>query len=147
MKKFEFSLETVLKHREQQEVIAHQNLRLIEKLLNHETDNLVKLLDELKTEIQLLTIYQKSSTMGGIMRDSHSYIEDLHKKIRQQELVIAKAGKEMNHFRYHLLEVMQKRKIIDNIRKRRLDEYEEKDNRLENKAQDELATIRYNQAR
>ena len=143
MKKFRFSLATLLQVRIQQEEIANKNLmeaHLILKknlldleILNQERENI-------KNNIRQIQMNMQNSY--AVTR-FYEYLHVIKNKILNQTLLANEAKLSVEIRRREVIRAMHQRKIIDNLREKRLDEWETSYYAKEHQFFDELATMRY----
>jgi flagellar FliJ protein len=140
MKKFRFRLETLLKFRKMEEEqaqikMAEANLRLIKEQ---------ELLDQfnhiLATSLTLLTQEQTGSPTVETLKTFSYYIDKIKRDIINQQAQVVKA----ETYRHECLTVLEaavkQRKLVDNLREKRLEQYKAELLQDEQKVLDELGT-------
>lgn len=143
MKKFEFSLTTLLKARKLKEEIAHRNLLETETvLIKHQKDlrTLYQQLDSLMIEIRA-----SQAGLSSIPRltELHYYVASVKQKILNQKFVVKEAEISLELSRQKVVQAMQERKIIENLNLKKLLEWEAFNKFQELKENDEIATSQY----
>lgn len=140
MKKFRFRLETLLKFRKMEEEQAQikmteANIRLYKEkeLLNQFQDRLVSTLDLLSKE-------QSGSLTVEILKTFSYYIDKIKRDIILQREQVAKAEDYRQECLTQLEDAMKQRKLVDNLREKRLDQYNIELLQEEQKVLDELGT-------
>lgn len=143
MKKFQFSLSTLLNVRRLKEEIAQKNLLESQILLQKEMTTLEEFLQAYygtKNEIRKI---QKSMSHPEEFTRLYEYLADMKKRIKAQQILVETAKMNVELKRQDVIRAMQQRKIIENLREKKFSEWENEFFDLERKAFDELATMQY----
>ncbi|CVK17656.1 flagellar export protein FliJ [Sporomusa sphaeroides] len=140
MKKFRFRLETLLKFRKMQEEQAQiklaeaaDRLRKAQELLNDLQNTLALNLDRLNDEQAGQPTIEKLKTFSY-------YIDKIKSEIIAQREQVAKATEYRQECLTLLEAAIQQRKLVDNLRKKRLEQYNNELLQEEQKILDELGT-------
>lgn len=143
MKKFRFSLSTLLKVRLEKENIARKKLQEAHLFLNNMTNALKDLEDQRDRIFESLRQKQRIAHHTTVINDHFNYLALLKKKIVNQHILIEEARYRLELQRKALIKAMQERKIIENLSEKQYAEWEYNMNEQEKIFFDELATIRF----
>lgn len=143
MKKFRFSLSTLLKVRREKENIARKNLQEAHLFLNKMTNALKDLENQRDGVFESLRQEQRMAHHTAIITDHFNYLALLKKKIVNQHILIEEARYQLELQRKAVIKAMQDRKIIENLSEKQYAEWEYNMNEQEKMFFDELATIRF----
>lgn len=84
---------------------------------------------------------------GGLnissLKQFNYYTARLNKQIEKKELEIVKAKKEVNEKRDELLEAVKQRKILENLKEIRFEQFKDEEVRAENQIVDEIVSYKY----
>lgn len=143
MKKFQFLLQTLLEVRQQKETVAYTDLMEAQLVLQR----MIKIHLDLENELQRQTCFIEEKKVKSIpaveLASDIEYGLLLNKKIMHQQDIINKTLDFVENKRQSLIDAMQKRKIIENLREKRHAEWESEFQSVEKTFFDELATIRF----
>lgn len=143
MKKFQFLLQTLLEVRQQKETVAYTDLMEAQLVLQR----MIKLHRDLENELQQLNGFIEEKKIKSIpaaeLASDIEYGLLLNKKIIHQQDIINKTLDFVENKRQSLIDAMQRRKIIENLREKRHSEWESEFQSVEKTFFDELATIRF----
>lgn len=143
MKKFLFSLETLLQVCKQKEEIAQKELLKAQLHFQEE----IRLLEEIQKKIEFLNRkIRETQLQDPILEDLKSYriyLESELKKLTLQYSRTEKACRHLENKRNHLILTMQKRKVIENLKEKKFDEWVLSGQNQEKKSFDELSTMHY----
>jgi flagellar FliJ protein len=146
MKKFQFSLSTLLQVRSQQEEIAHKNLLDSHLVLNKMNHQLIELFQELE-KIQTQILQKQCNQFPADLSEYYLYLEMLKKKIARQKNLVDEAEVSLERRRKEVVRAMQRRKIIENLRDKKYSEWETTNFNSERSSLDELSTMRYSKSK
>jgi flagellar FliJ protein len=147
MKKFRFSLSTLLQVRKQAEEIAHKNLLEAHLLLQRQLAGLSELHQEQDKIIRELRRLQRSDPNPEKIISLNNYMQSIEAKIERQLSSVKQATFFVELQRQEVIKAMQKRKIIENLKDKRYSEWEEELFDKERADQDELSTMRYSRSK
>ncbi|HWR05346.1 flagellar export protein FliJ [Sporomusa sp.] len=141
MKKFRFRLDTLLKFRKMQEEQAQIKLAEATTRLNKEHEQLGIFQNQLASNLTLLSQKQSSgsSTIETLKTFSY-YIDKIKRLISEQKIQVAKAAGYQQECLTELEGAIQQRKLVSNLQKKCLDQYNEELLQEEQKILDELGT-------
>lgn len=77
------------------------------------------------------------------LKQSNYYMAHLNKKVEQKEVEIVKATKEVDQKRNELIEAVKQRKILDNLKDIRFEQFREEEAKSENQIVDEIVSYKY----
>lgn len=138
-----FSLTTLLHVRRQQEELAHKNLLEAHLVLRKITVILQELHKELENLREQIRQSHKKRQNYSDLASYYRYMDVVKKKIERQGILVKEAEASVERQREDVVKAMQKRKIIENLRDKKLAEWESDNFDLERASLDELATMRY----
>ncbi|HWR43167.1 flagellar export protein FliJ [Sporomusa sp.] len=141
MKKFRFRLETLLKFRKMQEEQAQIKLAEATNRLNKEQEYLGILRNQLASNLKLLSQEQSSgSPTIETLKTFSYYIDKIKRHITEQQEQVAKAADYQQECLAELEGAIKQRKLVDNLREKRLEQYGKELLQEEQKILDELGT-------
>ena len=143
MKKFRFSLTTLLQVRREKENIARKNLLEEHLVLQDHLAKLIVLVRQRQQIIQSIREKQKEKLAIDELSHHFDYLQTLKKKIDRQFQQINEVHQQLEVLRQEVLKAVHQRKIIENLRDKKLTEWETKYLEQERAFFDELATIRF----
>lgn len=140
---FRFELQPVLALKEKLEDNKKRELGLAntkqEKLVR-EKNTLISLHNEAYDEIR------KQYTEGinvSDLKQFNYYTAHLNKQIEKKELEIVKATKEVQEKRNELLEAVKQRKILENLKEIKFEQFKDEEIKAENQIVDEIVSYKY----
>jgi flagellar export protein FliJ len=142
---YQFNLEPLLNHRRYQVEVLQKELADLKMRLDAEKDKLW-LLRQKKRETVLHL--QEKQTVGGPASESKLYIdfvEQLSKKMEAQKQNVLEAERNFSLKRQDLVAAQQKRKILDRLKEKGLQAYEQAQLKKERSLMDEVAAHQFNQ--
>ena len=136
---FKFKLESVLDWRKTKEGEAMLEVQYAKESLKEEEDKLNILLVE-------NTYVEEDLTSGSIdkMRQATLYKEILNDKLRVQRHMVSIAEENLLNKNDELIESHKELLVIEKLKDRRLNEYEEAEKKKEQSELDEFSILRYN---
>jgi len=140
MKKFQFRLETLLKFRKMEEEQAQIKMTEASISLYKEQDLLNQLQNKLVVSLDLLSQEQSGSPTIEILKTFGYYIDKIKREIIGQQEQVAKAETYRQECLIALEVAMKQRKLVDNLREKRLAQYHTELLQEEQKVLDELGT-------
>lgn len=143
MKKFRFRLETLLKFRKMQEEQAQLKLAEATNRLLTEREVLGGLHSKLTFNLDLLNKEQTSNPTIETLKTFSYYIDKIKSDIITQQDQVTKATAYRQECLYVLEAAIKQRKLVDNLREKRLEQYNNEVLQEEQKILDELGTQAY----
>jgi len=143
MKKFQFSLSALLDVRRLKEEIAQKNLLETKLVLQREMAALEALQQEYHAAQERIRKTQKKMRSPEPLARLYEYSDDIKKRIKAQQKLVEVAKSNVELKRKDVVYSMQQRKIIENLRDKKLSEWEAEFIDMERKTFDELSTMRY----
>ena len=140
MKKFRFRLETLLKFRKMEEEQAQIKLTEASMRLYKEQELLNQFQNKLLGSLTLLSEEHAGSPTIETLKTFSYYIDKIKRDIIFQQEQIVKAEAYRQECLVALENAMQQRKLVDNLRKKRLEQYNIELLQDEQKVLDELGT-------
>lgn len=140
MKKFRFRLETLLRFRKMQEEQAQLKFGDAAKQLQTQQENLDLLQTQLAFNVELLNREQLGSPTIETLKTFSYYIDKIKRDISEQQEMVAKAAAYRQECLLELEYAIKQRKLVDNLREKRLDQYHRELLQEEQQVLDELGT-------
>ncbi len=142
---FKYNLESVLTLRENIEDVKKKELGLANKKYEEEIIIKNKLLNlETNTHTQIRETNSNNGCLDiNYMRTANNYMSLLKTKIKDQEEIVAKAANDVDKKRDELVVSVKDRKIIENLKAIKYDEYRVEEARAEQSVIDEIITYKY----
>jgi flagellar FliJ protein len=140
MRRFVFSLQKVLEYRQRLEEQAIRAFAEAQAQLMHEQAVLHKLLIE--REECLRCSHRRQHLSVELLAVEQTYLSALEERIEQQRQRVAEAEKVLEEKRQALIEAQRERKTLERLREKQYEEWRQEWLRTEQKALDELATVR-----
>ncbi|MBI5183604.1 MAG: flagellar export protein FliJ [Nitrospinae bacterium] len=136
---FKFRLDGVLNYRRQIEDDLERGLADINRLLKVEKERLISYKDERGRYQREFYHKQVDGISIDEMRLYLDFLNGLDKTIQEQEKIVSLLFKRADLKREEVITAMKNRKILETIRTRRWDEYQQKEKRAEQALLDEIA--------
>ncbi|SMC65971.1 flagellar export protein FliJ [Sporomusa malonica] len=140
MKKFRFRLETLLRFRKMQEEQAQIKLAEAATQLHKQQEFLNLLQNQLASNIDLLSREQAASPTIETLKTFSYYIDKIKRDITKQQEQVDKADSYRQECLVELESAIKQRKLVDNLREKRLEQYHNELLQEEQKILDELGT-------
>lgn len=140
MKKFRFRLETLLKFRKMEEEQAQLKMTEASIRLYKEQELLNQLQNNLVVSFDLLNQEHSGSPTIETLKTFGYYIDKIKREIIHQQEQVAKAEIYRQECLVGLEAAMKQRKLVDNLREKRLEQYHTELLQEEQKVLDELGT-------
>jgi len=140
MRRFVFSLQKVLEYRQRLEEQAIRAFAEAQAQLMHEQAVLHKLLIE--REECLRRSHRRQHLSVELLAVEQTYLSALEERIEQQRQRVAEAEKVLEEKRQALIEAQRERKTMERLREKQYEEWRQEWLRTEQKALDDLATVR-----
>jgi flagellar FliJ protein len=140
MRRFVFSLQKVLEYRQRLEEQAIRAFAEAQAQLMHEQAVLHKLLIE--REECLRRSHRCQHLSVELLAVEQTYLSALEERIARQRQRVAEAEKVLEEKRQALIEAQRERKTLERLREKQYEEWRQEWLRTEQKALDELATVR-----
>lgn len=147
MKQFNFPLKTLLEVRKQKEILARKDLFEAHLQMKKMLDGLYALLREWKNLIETLKTNQNEKMPAHKLMENFEYFRLLKNKIDLQNKNLKESKISIEFHRKAVIEAMQRRKIIENLKEKKSAEWEAENLNQEKMHIDDLATTRYTHAK
>ena len=142
---YQFNLESLLNHRRYQVEVLQKELADLKIRLNTQKDKLWLLRQKKRKTVLLL---QEKQTAGRPVSEIKLYIdfvEQLSKKMEAQKQKILETERNFILKRQDLVAAMKKRKILDRLKEKGQQAYEQEQVKKERNLMDEVAAHQFNQ--
>lgn len=140
MRRFEFSLQKVLDYRQRREEQALRAFAEAQAQLAQERAVLESLLHE--REACLRRSQRRHRLMMSMLTVEQTYLSALEERIVVQRERVTQAERLLEERRQALLEAQRERKALERLREKQYEQWRQEMLRVEQKALDELATMR-----
>jgi flagellar FliJ protein len=140
MRRFEFSLQKVLDYRRRREEQAIRAFAQAQAQLLHEQAVLHRLLVE--REECLRRSHRRQRLTMELLDVEQTYLTTLERRIEAQRERVAEVEKVLEERRQALIEARRERKALERLREKHYEQWRQETLRTEQKALDELATMR-----
>ena len=143
MKKFIFRLDQVLKIRALEERIQQKEFSKVKSQHLNAVKNLENIYIDRKETVESLKNQERKGFNQTIYLSHMRYIEKLNLDVDIQRINIGKIEIELKKEREKLLNIIKKRKSLENLKEKKYEEYLYETNAEEQKVMDEIAGSRY----
>ncbi len=143
MKQFTFNLQKVLEVRQREEQIAQKDLSVALNILEMEKGKLHALHKSKEDVGNELSEKNKETCIIDDLIPFRNFLEDIAKKIYQQDDIILKAQNIYEKKRQVVVELMKKRKILEKLKEKQYQEWLRRLEHVEAAFIDEQATITF----
>ena len=142
---YRFNLESLLNHRRYQEEILQKELAGAKIRLAAEKDKLWILRQKKRKYVQQLQEKQTDGRPASEIKLFVDFVEQLSKEMEIQKQNVLEAEHNFNLKRQDLIAAMKKRKILDRLKEKGLQAYEQEQLKKERSFLDEVAGHQFNQ--
>ncbi len=142
MKKFRFSLEPVLKHRERIEDARKADMAARQRELDAAIAELAALNDRYRAQSDLLRGEHKHLTVEEL-RSGYAHVEFLNRAINAQQALVDRRRGAVDRARVELLAASRDRKAVEKLKERRREAHDEGERRAEQYELDDGNARRY----
>lgn len=139
MKSYEFSMERVLKWREDIEKSNMEDLAVIQNELKEQQF----VLDNLITEQQNAKRNGRRYNDINQFKYQHLYVQKIGEKIERQDELIYKTNARLEDARLELIEAQKDRKIMEKLKEKDMNNYSNNIKMAEQRELDEIAVLKY----
>jgi flagellar FliJ protein len=142
---YEFNLEPLLNHRRYQVEVLQKELADLKIRLDAEKDKLWRLRQKKRKTVLLLQEKQTDGRPAAEIKLYIDFVEHLSKKMQAQKQNVKEAERNYSLKRQDLVAAMKKRKILDRLKEKGLQAYEQEQLKKERNLMDEVAARQFNQ--
>ena len=146
MARFNFRLQPLLNVKEQIEEQKEIEYALAIKRHEEEKRKLRLLFDFRVAQIEEFRTSLKSEIDPAKTKRYNNVLERLKDRIKEQEVKVEAAAAFREKKRLELIEAMQERKMLDNVKEKRFEDYLEDEKLAEKRQVDELVSYQYSSA-
>ncbi len=143
MKKFSFSLESVLDTRKIKEKLKQRETAVAIRHMETENERLLKMEENKQAAIVILKKTQEQEFNPGVLALLHTTLDGQTWRCQEQQERVKVARMKLDQSRKALLQARRSTKVVEKLRERRHKEYMQKAEKSEQKAIDEVAVIKY----
>ena len=142
---YQFNLEPLLNHRRYQEEVLQKELAELKIRLEAEKVKLWLLRQKKRKTVLLLQEKQTDGRPASEIKLYIDFVEQLSKKMEAQKQNVKEAERNYSLKRQDLVAAMKKRKILDRLKEKGLQAYEQEQLKKERNLMDEVAARQFNQ--
>ena len=142
---YQFNLEPLLNHRRYQVEVLQKQLADLKIRLDAEKDKLWLLRQKKRKTVLRLQEKQTDGRPASEIRLYIDFVEQLSKKMEAQKQNVLEADRDFSLKRQDLVAALQKRKILDRLKEKGLQAYEQEQLKKERSLMDEVAAHQFNQ--
>jgi flagellar FliJ protein len=141
---YQFNLEPLLNHRRYQVEVLQKELADLKIRLDAEKDKLWLLRQKKRKTVQLLQEKQTDGRPASEIKLYIDFVEQLSKKMEAQKQNVLEAERNFSLKRQDLVAAMKKKKILDRLKEKGLQAYEQEQFIKERNLMDEVAAHQFN---
>jgi flagellar FliJ protein len=141
---YQFNLEPLLNHRRYQVEVLQKELADLKIRLDAEKDKLWLLRQKKRKTLMLLQEKQTDGRPASEIKLYIDFVEQLSKKMEAQQQNVLEAERNFSLKRQDLVAAMKKRKILDRLKEKGLQAYEQEQLKKERNLMDEVAAHQFN---
>jgi len=142
---YQFNLEPLLNHRRYQVEVLQKELADLKIRLEAEKDKLWLLRQKKRKTVLLLQEKQTDGRPASEIKLYIDFVEQLSKKMEAQKQNVLEAERNFSLKRQDLVAALKKRKILDRLKEKGLQAYEQEQLKKERSLMDEVAAHQFNQ--
>ncbi|MBI4650908.1 flagellar FliJ family protein [Candidatus Desantisbacteria bacterium] len=143
MKKYEFSLEPLLKNYKFKEENLMLKVAEKEKCYQTEKSRLLELEKKIIQSMRELDEEKMKSPKMEIIKLYEPFIEGMKEDVKIKNIILISLKEELNNIREQLIKIIKDRKKLERLKEKRWNEYKLEQNRIELKLIDETAQIQF----
>jgi flagellar protein FliJ len=140
---FKFKLQSVLEYRINIEEKILNEFSDVKRYLEEQKAVLRALISERESLINDLRNMQNGKIRADDIATLVQYVENIRVKEKEQKNVIHKAKEQVENKRKVLVEAVRNRKVMENLRDKQAEDYQNNFNKLEQKNSDEMSVLKY----
>jgi flagellar FliJ protein len=141
---YQFNLEPLLNHRRYQVEVLQKELADLKIRLDTEKDKLWLLRQKKRKTVLLLQEKQTDGRPASEIKLYIDFVEQLSKKMESQNQNVLEAERNFSLKRQDLVAAMKKKKILDRLKEKGLQAYEQEQLKKERNLMDEVAAHQFN---
>ena len=141
---YQFNLEPLLNHRRYQVEVLQKELADLKIRLDAEKDKLWLLRQKKRKTVLLLQEKQTDGRPASEIKLYIDFVEQLSKKMEAQKQNVLEAERNFSLKRQDLVAAMKKKKILDRLKEKGLQAYEQQQLKKERNLMDEVAAHQFN---
>ncbi|WP_461205738.1 flagellar export protein FliJ [Clostridium sp. DL1XJH146] len=141
MKKFEYSLQSVLKYKEDKE----DSVKEVFLKLNNKVKEQEEILESLNIQLEesCVQLHNKTNLTTINLKNCYSYMYTLQDKVDKQEKLVKQYKEKLEEIRKKLIIAQKERKTIEVLKEKEYDSYKKEIEKEEQKLNDELGLYAY----
>ena len=140
---YRFNLEPLLNHRLYQEEVLQRELADLKKRLAADKAELRALKKKMREYLAGLQQKQKEGSCASDIKLFFDFVDHISKEVRTQLQKVARAEQNFHRKREELIAVMKKRKVLDRLKEKGRQAYQQKQLKKERDFMDEVASRQF----
>lgn len=140
---FKYKLEPILNLKEKMEDNKKRELGLANQLYESAKTEKAKLVEARNKAYEEAKIQNSNRVNIEHLKQLNQYLNYMKQEIHHKEQEIIKSAIKVDEKRSELIEAVKERKILENLKEIKLEEYKEEETRKENNIIDEIVTYKY----
>lgn len=123
MKKFKYSLETVLNIKEQSQKMEKEKLAAVLLKYELQKNRLNEILIQINDTLKKNEMNAEMGTSAANLKQYSLFLETLYKKYNEQNMILKALEKEIEKARQRLCDVSKEKETLENLKEKKYEEY------------------------
>jgi flagellar FliJ protein len=123
VKKFRYTLETVLNIKEQKQKMEKEKMAILISKYEVQKSKLVEILNRIEKTTKENEENKALGTSAMNLRQFNLYIESLYEKYNQQKAILKEIEEEIEKERHNLMEVSKEKEALESLKEKKYEEY------------------------
>ncbi|MDE4541839.1 flagellar export protein FliJ [Thermoanaerobacterium sp. R66] len=123
MKKFRYTLETVLNIKEQRQKMEKEKMAILISKYEVQKNKLIEILNIIEKTTKESEENKALGTSAMNLRQFNLYIESLYEKYNQQKAILKEIEEEIEKERHNLMEVSKEKEALESLKEKKYEEY------------------------
>ncbi len=140
---FKYKLEPILNLKEKMEDNKKRELGLANQLYERAKTEKAKLVEARNKAYEEAKMQNSNRVNIEHLKQLNQYLNYMKQEIHHKEQEVIKASIKVDEKRNELIEAVKERKILENLKEIKLEEYKEEETKKENNIIDEIVTYKY----
>ncbi|HHV73592.1 MAG TPA: flagellar export protein FliJ [Thermoanaerobacterium sp.] len=123
MKKFRYTLETVLNIKEQRQKMEKEKMAILISKYEVQKNKLIEIINIIEKTTKESEENKALGTSAMNLRQFNLYIESLYEKYNQQKAILKEIEEEIEKERHNLMEVSKEKEALESLKEKKYEEY------------------------
>ncbi|ORX24244.1 flagellar export protein FliJ [Thermoanaerobacterium sp. PSU-2] len=123
MKKFRYTLETVLNIKEQRQKMEKEKMAILISKYEVQKNKLIEIINIIEKTTKESEENKALGTSAMNLRQFNLYIETLYEKYNQQKAILKEIEEEIEKERHNLMEVSKEKEALESLKEKKYEEY------------------------